>query len=186
MSEMSREHQYFPLSMDQLRAIGGWAADCAERALAVYEARAGADERPRAAIEGIRMFAAGGKRAARLRVLALAALVAARETADPAAAAAASAAGMAASSAYTHPLVDVQQTKHIVGPAAYAALALELDQVEDGGAIMDGAIANLGVRWAIEHAPPAVREVLLQMPARAPGKNRIDRLMYALDAGIRG
>ena len=33
---------------------------------------------------------------------------------------------MAAASAYTHPLADVQQTKHIVGPAAYAALALGL------------------------------------------------------------
>jgi len=51
---------------------------------------------------------------------------AAREMDDPVAAAAARAAGLAAASAYTHPLRDVQQTKHIVGPAAYAALALAL------------------------------------------------------------
>src|SRR5574341_441125 len=57
---------------------------------------------------------------AQLRSLALAAFSAAREADDPAAAAAARAAGLAASSAYTHPLADVQQTKHIVGPAAYA------------------------------------------------------------------
>ena len=173
------ESKYFTLSLESLRAIGGWAADCAERALAVYETHADADARPRAAIEGIREFAQGGKRAARLRSLAMAAHAAAREVGDPAAAAAARAAGSAAASAYTHPLADVQQTKHIVGPAAYAALALELDH---GG---DPRIADGEVRWAIEHAPLEVRAVLLQMPARQAGKSRLDMILYALDAGIR-
>ena len=67
---MARENQYFPLSLEALRAVGGWAADCAEQALAVYEAQAGSDARPREAIEGIRVFAGGGKRVARLRTLA--------------------------------------------------------------------------------------------------------------------
>ncbi len=116
--------KYFALSLESLRALGGWTADCAERALWVFETHVDSDSRPRAAIEGIRVFAGGGNRTARLRSLALAALAAAREAGDPAAAAAARAAGLAASSAYTHPLADVQQTKHIVGPAAYAALAL--------------------------------------------------------------
>jgi hypothetical protein len=191
---MGGEKKYFPLSLDSLRAIGGWAADCAERALAVYEAQAGSDSRPREAIEGIRVFAGGGNRTARLRTLALAALAAAREMDDPAAAAAARAAGFAASSAYTHPLADVQQTRHIVGPAAYAALALELAHA-DNPTMADGE-----VRWAIEHAPAEVREVLRQMPARHPGKRRafqaalteperlrrVDWLLYALDSGIRG
>lgn len=176
MAEVSK---YFPLSLDQLRAIGGWAADCAERALPVFEAHHPSDTRPRAAIEGIRLFAGGGKRAARLRVLALDALAAAREAGDSAAAAAARAAGFAASSAYTHPLADVQQTKHIVGPAANAALALELDLVGNP-TIGDGE-----VRWAIEHAPAEVYDVLQQMPARQPGKSRLDMLLYALDQGIR-
>ncbi len=176
---MNNEARYFPLSLESLRAIGGWAADCAERALPVYETHAKSDSRPRAAIEGIRLFAGGGKRTARLRTLALEALAAAREAGDPAAAAAARAAGLAASSAYTHPLADVQQTKHIVGPAAYAALALELDHTGDP-ATGDGE-----VRWAIEHAPPEAREVLQQMPARPPGKSRLDALLYALDQGIR-
>ena len=79
----------------------------------------------------------------------------------PAAAAAARAAGLAAASAYTHPLADVQQTKHIVGPAAYAALALELDHAGDPN-IGDGE-----VRWAIEHAPPEVRRGLAA-DARSP------------------
>ena len=176
---MSREAKYFTLSLDSLRAIGGWAADCAERALSVYAMHPDSDSRPRAAIEGIRGFADGGKRTARLRTLALEAHAAAREAGHPATAAAARAAGLAAASAYTHPLADVHQTKHIVGPAAYAALALELDHAGDPS-IGDGEI-----RWAIEHAPSEVREVLLQMPARQAGHSRLDMILYALDAGIR-
>ncbi len=176
---MDRESKYFTLSLESLRVIGGWAADCAERALPVYERHAASDARPRAAIAGIRGFAAGGKRTADLRSLALSAFSAARKADDPAAAAAARAAGLAAASAYTHPLADVQQTKHIVGPAAYAALALELDH---GG---DPSIGDAEVRWAIEHAPSEVRAVLLQMFARQPGKSRLDTILYALDAGIR-
>ena len=176
---MDRESKYFTLSLESLRAIGGWAADCAERALSVYETRAASDTRPRAAIEGIRVFAGGGKRTAQLRSLALEAHAAAREVGSPAAAAAARAAGAAAASAYTHPLADVHQTKHIVGSAAYAALALELDR--DG----DPSIGDAQVRWAIAHALAEVREVLLQMPARHVGKSRLDTILYDLDAGIR-
>ena len=173
-----RDNRHFPLSLESLRAIGGWAADCAERALPVFEARADSDLRPRAAIEGIREFAAGGRRVARLRILALEAHAAAREVGDPAAAAAARAAGAAAASAYTHPLADVHQTKHIVGPAAYAALALELE-------VGDPAVADAEVRRAIERAPREARDVLLQMPARAVGTSRLDTILYELDAGIR-
>ena len=176
---MARESRTFALSLKSLRALGNWTADCAERALPVFEKYAVSDTRPRTAILGIRVFAGGEKRTAQLRSVALAAMAAAREVDDPAAAAAARAAGLAASSAYTHPLVDVQQTKHIVGPAAYAALALELDHAGDP------AIANTEVRWAIEHVPSEVREVLLQMPARQEGNSRLDRLLYMLDAGIR-
>ena len=171
--------QYFTLSLESLRAIGGWAADCAERALPVYETHADPDPRPRAAIEGIREFACGGRRTARLRSLALEAHRAAREVGDPAAAAAARAAGSAAASAYTHPLADVHQTKHIVGPAAYAALALELDHAGDPSA------GDAEIRWAIEHAPCEVGEVLLKMPARQAGKSRLDAILHELDAGIR-
>jgi hypothetical protein len=174
-----RESRYFELTLASLRAIGGWSADCAERALPVYEAHPDSDSRPRAAIEGIRVFAGGGKRAARLRSIAMAAHAAARDIGDPAAAAAARAAGTAAASAYTHPLADVHQTKHVVGSAAYAALALELDRVGDPS------VGDALVRWAIESAPAETREVLLQMPARQPGKSRLDMLLYELDAGIR-
>lgn len=176
---MGRESKYFTLSMESLRAVGGWTADCAERAVPVYETHADSDARPRAAIQGIRVFAAGGKRTAELRSLAFSAFSAAREANDPAAAAAARAAGLAAASAHTHPLADVQQTKHIVGPAAYAALALELDHAGDPN------IGDREVRWAIEHVTSKVRQVLLQMPARQMGNSRLDKILYELDAGIR-
>lgn len=177
---MARESKYFSLSLESLRSLGSWAADCAERALSVYENNANSDSRPRTAIEGIRVFAGGGKRTAQLRSLAFAAFSAARDAKDPAAAAAARAAGLAASSAYTHPLADVQQTKHIVGPAAYAALALELNQ---GG---NHSIGDNEVIWAIEHVTPEVREVLLQMPAREMGRTRLENIMYKIDVSIRG
>jgi hypothetical protein len=176
---MGRKSKYFTLSLESLWAVGGWAADCAERALSVYETRADSDSRPRAAIEGIRVFAGGGKRTAQLRSLALSAYSAAREANHPAAAAAARAAGLAAASAYTHPLADVHQTKHILGPAAYAALALELDRAGDLN------IGDSEVNWAIEHVSSEVRQVLLQMPARQVGNSRLEKLLFKLDAGIR-
>ena len=176
---MGHESKHFTLSLESLRVLGNWAADCAERALPVFEKHAVSDTRPRAAIEGVRVFAGGGKRTAQLRSLALAAMAAAREVGDLSAAAAARAAGLAASSSYTHPLANVQQTKHIVGPAAHATLALELDHAGDS------TIADGEVRWAIEHAPSEVRNVLLQMSARQAGNSRLDQLLYALDAGIR-
>jgi hypothetical protein len=174
-----RKSKYFELEMEDLRAIAAWAADCADRALPIFEACGGPDSRPREALEGIREFARGGKRAAKLRSLATQAHAAARKVGDQAAAAAARAAGSAAASAYTHPLVDVHQTKHIVGAAAYAALAQEL--FHQGNA----SITAKEVSWAIEHAPSEASEVLKKMPARKPGRSRLDVIMYELDSGIR-
>jgi len=174
-----KEPLYFQLSIESLRALGSWCAGCAEIALPVFEKHIPSEHRPRAAIEGIRTFADGGKRTARLRTLALGAFAAAREAGNPAAAAAARAAGLAASSAYTHPLVDKDQTKHILGPAAYAALALELDQ---GGDLIHG---DEVIRLAIEQVGAEVRDILINMPARQPGKSRLERLMSDLDTGIR-
>ncbi len=173
------EKRYFELSLDELRAIGGWAAECAERALPLYERAEDADRRPRLAIEGIREFADGGARTARLRTLALDANAAARDIADPAAAAAARSAGAAAASAYTHPLVDVHQTKHVVGAAAYAALAVELASRGDATA------ADCEIGWAVDRAPNEARHVLVKMPARELGRSRLDALLFAADAGLR-
>jgi len=177
---MAGQSEHFTLTLESLRALGSWAADCAERALPVYEKHAASDSRPRAAIEGIRALDEGGKRTAQLRSLAWSAYSAAREADAPAAAAAAHAASLAAASAYTHPLADVHQTKHILGPAAQAALALELNHAGDPS------IGDHEVRWAIQHVTAEVREVLLHMPARQAGHSRLDTLLYQLDAGIRG
>jgi hypothetical protein len=168
-----------PLSQVELRIIGHWAADCAERALPVFESLAPSDRRPRDAIEGCRAFARGGERTAQLRSLAWAAYAAARAVAAPAAAAAARAAGVAAGLAYMHPLADPDQAKHLLGPAAYAALAREL---EEGG---ESGIADAEVRWAIEHAPPEASGVLGRIPERGVGRGRLDALLYQLDAGLR-
>jgi hypothetical protein len=80
---------WMTLSEEDRRLVGLWAADCAERVLPLFEAKAPSDTRPREAIEGIRAFARGGKRIARLRSLAWAAYAAAREVGDPVATAAA-------------------------------------------------------------------------------------------------
>jgi hypothetical protein len=177
---MGRDARYFDLSLDSLRILGGWAADCAQRALPIFEGYEKQDARPREAIEGIRVFAAGGRRTALLRRLSLAALAAAREASSPAAAAAAWSASLAAASAYTHPLADVQQTKHILGPAAYAALAIELDRGDDAQ------VLEAELRWAIEGVRPEVRDILIQMPAREEGRTRLEALLHILDVGVRG
>jgi hypothetical protein len=176
---MDHEPGPMTLSQDDLRLVGLWAADCAERVLPLFEARAPSDTRPREALEGIRAFAGGGKRTARLRALTFAALAAAREVGDPAATAAARAAGLAASSAYMHPLATTDQAKHALGPAVYGARARECAAAGDPGAGDDE------IRWAIEHASPAVREVVRRYPARGPGRTRLDALFYQLDAGLR-
>ena len=167
------------LNQEDLRHIGRWAADCAERVLPLFEAQAPADLRPREAIEGIRVFARGGRRTAQLRTLAWAALRAASEIGEPAAAAAARSACLAAGTAYLHPLATPHQSKHILGPAVYAALARELSagEVPSSG--------DLEILWAILHAPPAVREILQQLPTRAPGRTRLSVLFYQLDIKLR-
>jgi hypothetical protein len=175
---MPTPKQYFDLPLDTLHFLAGWAADCAERAMPVYEACDPFDPRPRAAVEGARDFANGGKRTAKLRVLALDAYRASLAAQDPAASAVARAASLAAASAYTHPFVDVNQAKHILGPAAHAALAVEIN-LNDPRAGADE------VRWAVGHAPPEVCDLLRKMPCQPEGKNRLDKLMCDLDAGLR-
>ena len=60
------DHEPGPMTLteEDLRLVGLWAADCAERVLPLFEAKAPSDTRPREAIEGIRAFARVGKRTA--------------------------------------------------------------------------------------------------------------------------
>jgi len=169
------------LSDDDRRLLGLWAADCAERVLPLFEARAPGDTRPREAIEVLRGFALGGKRTARLRTVAWAALAAAREVGDPGAAAAARAAGYAAGIAYIHALATPHQVNHVLGPAISQAQARELAAGDDPAA------GDEEIRWAIEHASPAVREVVGRLPVgHHPGHTRRSVLLRQLETGLRG
>ena len=176
---MDHEPGSIALNDEDRRVIGLWAADCAERVLPLFEARASSDTRPREAIEGIRVFARGGKRTAQLRSLSWAAYAAGRESGDPVAAAAARAAGLAAATAYIHALATPHQAKHALGPAVYGARAREL------AAGHDSSSGDEEIRWAVEHASPTVREVVRRFPVRGSGRGRLDALFYQLDAGIR-
>ncbi|WP_371483324.1 putative immunity protein [Kitasatospora sp. NBC_00315] len=168
------------ISDEDRRLLGLWAAECVERVLPLFEAKAPGDTRPREAVEGIRAYVREGTRTGRLRSLAWAAHAAARDVDDPAATAAARAACYAAATPYIHPLATAHQSKHVLGPAVYQARARELASGEDT------VVGDEELRWAIEHAPPAVRELVRRMPARSPGRSRLDTLYHRLDAALRG
>lgn len=165
------------LSLDDLRVVGLWVAGCAERVLPVFEDAAPTDCRPREAIAGIRDFALGGRRLARLRVQALAALSAAREVDDAGAKAAARSACQAASAAYTHPLASVDQGRHILAPAVYAALAREAKGGADAG--------DEEIGWAVASSSVHLREILMRFPAQVPGRTTLARRYFDLESRLR-
>lgn len=175
---MSDKAETIELTQDELRAVASWAADCAERALSIFESHAPDDPRPRAALDGAREFAAGATRSAHLRSLVWASYAAAKQ-APPAAGAAARAAGVAAGVAYTHPIAQSTQTKHILGPAVYAAMARELD------AGCETAVGDEEIRWAASSAPAEVRALLRRFPVHGFGSSRMDALYSALDQALR-
>lgn len=162
------------------RLLAAWTADCAAHVLPLFEAGAPTDPRPRQAIDGARAYAGGAKRSAHLRTLVSAAYAAARDVDDPAAAAAARSAGVAAGTAYMHDDVTVDQVKHALGPAMYAALARE------AAAAGDPTAADAEIRWAIDHAAPAVRDLIRRLPERVPGRTRQDAIYHQIDVGMRG
>src|SRR4051812_9763948 len=87
---------------ESLRPAAGWAADCAQAALPIFEKRYLKDTRPRDAIAGARAFAQGHKRDKHLRTLAWAAHAASGSADELPARYAARAALLAAAVAYTH------------------------------------------------------------------------------------
>ncbi|MBV7696752.1 putative immunity protein [Streptomyces sp. TRM70350] len=167
------------LSEHELRAITGYAADCARRVLSLFEQSHPADTRPREAIDAADAFAGGGRRTAALRQSAWAAYKAAQGAASPVAADAARAASHAAAAAYLHPKASSHQVKHILGAAAQAARAEELASGEDQP-VTAGTLV-----WARHHAPAAVTEVLGRLPAAPGGGGRVGELMRDLDAALR-
>jgi hypothetical protein len=159
------------LSEDDRRILAVWAADCAERALPLFEARAPSDTRPRDAIDGGRSFARGEMRIGPVRALAARAHAAAREVRDPAAVASARAAGHAAAVAH--------MAAHGRG-VAYAAIAVGLAAPHDPTAVADEA------RWQLNHATPQVREVLRRLPPPPPTAGALGGLINELHAAVGG
>jgi len=167
------------LSMDELREIARYAAQCAIRALPIFEREVPGDSRPRDAIDSAFTFAAGGRRTNALRTSAWVAYRAALEASSPAAVDAAHAACQAAAAAFLHPLARAHQVKHVLGSAAHAARAAEID----AGA--DLSVAAGCVDWARQHAPAAVVAVLRRLPIAPNGGDRVGELMRMLDDTLR-
>jgi len=138
------------LSEAERRIVAVWAADCAERVLAVFEAEAPGDGRPRDAIARCRAFARGELGVAEQIRRRFVAGGAARDVRAPAAAAAARAAGQAA--AVPH------MGAHALGAAAYAAKAAALAAPERPGAVDDE------IRRQLDCMSAAARAALRQLP----------------------
>ena len=139
------------LSEADRRVVAVWAADCAERVLALFEAEAPADMRPRDAIAGLRAFARGELRVWPVRSLAGHAHAAARELAGrPAAVAGARAAGQAAATAH--------MGAHALGAAAYAAKAVGLAAPDRPEAVAEE------IRWQIGHLSGPALTALRGLP----------------------
>lgn len=148
-------HRGGPLDLERHRLLALWAADCAERVLAIFESIHPDDERPRRAIETARAWAAGKVSVGVARNAALAAHAAAREATDEAARAAARAAGQAVSVPH--------MADHSLGPAWYAIRAIRASLGKEAGA---EAVARER-EWQLEHLPPSVR-VLILSALKAP------------------
>ncbi len=170
------------LSLDELRAVAGYAAACARRSLAVFEGERPEDPRPRRAIAAAQAFADGAPRTKSIRDAAWAAQRAANEARDAgqaAASEAARAALAAAGAAFLHPLRNATQVNHILGAAAHAARALEL------AANGDSAIGSAFIGEACAAAPAVVVAVLRRYPAAPGGGARVGELVRELDAVLR-
>ena len=168
------------LSEADLRAVTGYAAECAQQVLPVFEQAHPDDPRPRAAIDAAWAFARGGRRGKPLRDAGWAAHQAARAAGTPAAGEAARAAMHAAGSAYLHPLAQAAQVKHLLGAAAAAARAAELVAGDDR------AVGVEHVARAARAATPAVVAVLRRYPPAPPGGGRVGELLRELDTALRG
>lgn len=167
----------FPMTLDDLRQLARWAEACAARAVTVFEAQCPDDPRPREALVATLAFAEGAERSGALRKAAWAAQAAGRDAADPAATAAARAAAAAAGTAYMHPIATAHQLNHILAPAGYAALALALRS--------SARVGDMEIDSAIASAPAAVRNLIAQLPPRAPSRTALGRLLHRLDTGLR-
>ncbi len=108
-NEIKKEQQPEKIDEEKHQLLVIWAADCAERVLAIFEQNHPEDERPRKAIEAARKWVCGELKMSEARKFAFAAHAAARNAPKPEAKAAARSAGHAAA------------TAHVPAHAQYAA-----------------------------------------------------------------
>lgn len=141
------------LSESDRRLVAMWAADCAERALPLFEAEAPEDRRPREGIERARAFGRGELDAAAEIRRRFVAGRAAQSVSSPAAVAAARAAGQASGVAH--------MGAHALGAAAYAAKAAALSS----SASDQESVRREEIRWQLERMTENVRHALLRLPA---------------------
>ena len=179
---MADAHPTIELTRAEIREVVSYAEECPRTSLAVVETCQPDVHRPRATIDVAQAFAAGADRTKALRDAAWAAHRAAQETRDagqPAASAAARAAADAAGAAYLHPLAKATQVRHVLGSAAHAARALELDAGDDPS-VGEHHLARLR-----DLAQPVVVDVLRRYPAAPAGGGRVGELLRRLDASLR-
>jgi Imm-5 like putative immunity protein len=138
------------LSEADRRIVAAWAADCAERVLAVFEAEAPADNRPRNAVARTRAYSRGELDTAGEIRRRFVADRAARDVRAPAAVAAARAAAQASATAH--------MGAHALGAAAYAAKAAGLAAPDRQEAVSEE------IRWQLAHMSTATRVALQQLP----------------------
>jgi hypothetical protein len=138
------------LSEEDRRIVAAWAADCAERVLALFESEAPTDDRPRDAIARARGFARGDLDTAGEIRRRFVAGRAAQAVSSPAAVAAARAAAQAAAVAH--------MGAHALGAAAYAANSAGLAAPEASAA------TAAEISWQVRHMSAAVKAALQKLP----------------------
>ncbi len=145
------EHVRSPQTLSEVdrRIVAAWAAECAERVLAIFEAEARGDRGPRDAIARTRAFARGELDVAQEIRRRFAGQGGARHVSAPAAAAA-RAAGQAAAVAH--------MGAHALGAAAYAAKAVALAAPGRPEGVREE------IRWQLDRMSPSVGAALRQLP----------------------
>lgn len=169
----------FDLTINELRAVAGFAADSAETVLVDFEADLPNDPRPRAALVAAQTFAAGAPRTNLQRTAAVAAHRAAKDATTETARLAALACGDAAAAAYLHPIAKSTQVGHILRAASCAVRVAELKAGDDESAGLNA------VAGAAQRAPSSVRDVLSRYPLAPRGSSRLSQIMSALDTSLR-
>lgn len=138
------------LSETDRRLVAAWAADCAERVLAVFETEAPTDDRARDAIARARAFARGELTAAEEIKRRFVAGRAAHSATHPAAIAAARSAAQAAGVAH--------MGAHALGAAAYAVKAVSLAHLNKLEEAPDE------INWQLERLSPEQATALRRLP----------------------